>query len=291
MSGFLDDLPRRYRVILCDLWGCVHNGVRIIPGVVERLDRWAAEGRCVIFLTNAPRPSQAVVEQLAALGLPERLNGRVVSSGDAALAWLKRGELRHAVFLGSSTDAVRLESEGLRFAPEDEADTVICSGFDERGFDLTDYVAQLERFAGRQLEMLCLNPDRVVHRGDDAEPCAGALADAYGELGGLVRYFGKPHSHIYEHAITHAERLAASRLDRSEIIAIGDSIATDFVGAANQAIDFVFVAAGIDNETYRADPEQAFECAIGLRARGARPVSVVQGLGADISEKSIYETR
>ncbi|QNP42732.1 hypothetical protein H9L15_11475 [Sphingomonas daechungensis] len=49
----LDALPERYRVILCDIWGVIHDGVRLYPGSADRLRQWREEGRKVILITNA----------------------------------------------------------------------------------------------------------------------------------------------------------------------------------------------------------------------------------------------
>ena len=70
--SYLDALPARYRLILCDVWGVVHDGVTIFPGSAERLLQWEGEGRTVILLTNAPRTEEAVAAQLDRLGLPRR---------------------------------------------------------------------------------------------------------------------------------------------------------------------------------------------------------------------------
>lgn len=280
MSAFLANLPERYQVIFCDLWGCVHNGISLFPGVVERLDQWAVEQRTVIFLTNAPRPSDAVRAQLSTLGLPDRLNRHVVSSGDTALAWIHeaRPDLAFS-FLGSEADAVRLASAGLRLSAEVNADTVICTGFDERGFDLMHYRQQLQEFAKGGAEMLCFNPDRVVHRGGEAELCAGAIADVYEEMGGIVRQFGKPHGQIYDHAIRYAGEQRGSLPDHRNVLAIGDSLATDFVGAANAGLDFLFIAGGIDESAYRTRSD-CFSALKGLKEPGQTlPVAVARSLG------------
>ncbi|QNP46815.1 hypothetical protein H9L14_07180 [Sphingomonas sediminicola] len=68
--SYLDALPERYRVILCDIWGVVHDGVNLYPGAAERLLQWRSEGRTVILITNAPRTAEAVESQLARIGLP-----------------------------------------------------------------------------------------------------------------------------------------------------------------------------------------------------------------------------
>ncbi len=77
----------------------------------------------------------------------------------------------------------------------------------------------------RALFMVCANPDIVVERGDTLVYCAGALADAYAELGGEVLYCGKPHAPIYEAALAEAAALRggdAPPLER--VLAIGDSV-------------------------------------------------------------------
>ena len=53
-------LDAKYRLILCDVWGVVHDGVRLYPGAAERLRQWRQEGRCVALITNAPRTAEAV---------------------------------------------------------------------------------------------------------------------------------------------------------------------------------------------------------------------------------------
>jgi HAD superfamily hydrolase (TIGR01459 family) len=88
--------------------------------------------------------------------------------------------------------------------------------------------------------MHCLNPDRVVMRGNVREPCAGALADLYEGIGGEVIWYGKPHDAIYNHALHCAGDPAAAA-----VLAIGDGLQTDMLGAARHGFDAVFVSGGI----------------------------------------------
>ena len=46
--SFCDTLDPKYRLILCDVWGVVHDGVTLYPGAAERLRQWRGEGRCVV---------------------------------------------------------------------------------------------------------------------------------------------------------------------------------------------------------------------------------------------------
>ena len=77
-------------------------------------------------------------------------------------------------------------------------------------------------------------------RGGVSEPCAGALADIYIALGGEVIWYGKPHATIYRHAL----RLGGNPPPEA-VLAIGDSLQTDILGAARMGIDAIFVTGGI----------------------------------------------
>ena len=80
----------------------------------------------------------------------------------------------------------------------------------------------------------------MVIRGGVPEPCAGALADLYLGLGGRVEWYGKPFPAIYRHALKIAGNPPAD-----EVLAIGDALQTDVLGAAKMGFDAVFVAGGI----------------------------------------------
>jgi HAD superfamily hydrolase (TIGR01459 family) len=88
--------------------------------------------------------------------------------------------------------------------------------------------------------MHCLNPDRVVIRGGVAEACAGAIAELYQGLGGRVIWYGKPHKAIYRHALHRAGEPPADT-----ILAIGDGLQTDILGAAQMGFDAIFISGGI----------------------------------------------
>ena len=115
-----------------------------------------------------------------------------------------------------------------------------CTGFDEDRADPADYRDQFAALVDRDVVMHCLNPDRVVIHIGVVEPCAGALADLYEQLGGRVLWYGKPHAPIYEHAL----RLAGSP-PRARVLAVGDGLVTDMLGAAHAGIDAWFVSHGI----------------------------------------------
>ncbi len=124
------------------------------------------------------------------------------------------------------------------------ADGIICTGlFDEFTETAEDYRQRLVTAKVRGLPMLCANPDLLVALEDREVPCAGALAALYEEIGGEVRYFGKPHAPIYDLA---RQRLAQiSGNGNGRILAIGEGVNTVVAGAKLAGIDIVFVTNGL----------------------------------------------
>jgi len=262
-----ETLDPRYRLILCDVWGVVHNGVALYPGAAERLTRWRDDGRCVILLTNAPRTQEAVEQQLARIGLPSSCWDAIATSGEAGIAALKALDTPVG-FIGTADDRRVLESRNVRFADDGEFDDLACTGTREGQPDPEDYRQELERLLARDVHLHCLNPDRVVVRGGVPEACAGAIADIYQMMGGRVTWYGKPFPAIYEHALDRA-----GKPPKEEVLAVGDGLQTDILGAARMGFDAVFVTGGIHGgEPFPDD----FAERNGLG--DWRPVAVVDGL-------------
>ena len=265
--SYLDALPERYRVILCDVWGVVHDGVRLYPGAAERLLQWRGEGRLVILITNAPRTAEAVEQQLEQIGLPGEAWDGIATSGEAGIAALKLLD-KPVGFVGTRSDRAVLEGRGIAIDDTDDFTDLACAGLDGRRQDVDDYVPDLERWAARGVTMHCLNPDRLVIRGGVPEACAGAIADVYEALGGQVIWYGKPYPAIYEHALH-----LAGDPPTEAVLAVGDGLQTDILGAARMGFDAVFVTGGInEGEPFPAD----FAAKYGLG--DWQPVAVVDSL-------------
>lgn len=266
---FLDDLPERYRVILCDLWGVVHDGFHLYEGAAERLRRFRGDGRKVVLITNAPRTSAAVEQQLARIGLPRDAWDGIATGGQAGIDHLK-GSDGPVGFLGTDDDRRILAEAGVRLAEDDSFSELGCTGLPNRRGSPEDYFPLLESMANRRVRMHCLNPDRVVIHGGVREYCAGAIADLYVGLGGQVDFYGKPYPAIYRYALSLADHPGAS-----EVLAIGDGLQTDILGAARMGFDAVFVTGGI----HAGEPFPAsFAAENGLGDWA--PVAIIEGLGA-----------
>lgn len=268
----LADLTGRYDAVFCDLWGCLHNGKAAYPAAVAALQGFRATGSKVVLLTNAPRPKSSVIKQLDGLGVPRDAFDLVVTSGDAAQMGMLSGAVGRKVHhIGALKDepfftdfaddlaAYAKTQPPISRVPLNEAEGIVCTGlFDDLTETPDDYRATLLMAKTLGLPMLCANPDIIVDLGDRRLYCAGALAQAYEEMGGTALYFGKPHPPIYDLA---RRRLAeAGGPSDPQILCIGDGISTDIQGGIGEGLDTLFITGGLEAERFGSDvenPEQA----------------------------------
>ena len=75
------ELSPRYDVILCDVWGVLHNGVKASAPAGDALTRARANGATVILVSNAPRPPDGVAGILDGFGVPRTAYDAIVTSG------------------------------------------------------------------------------------------------------------------------------------------------------------------------------------------------------------------
>lgn len=257
----LAEVADSYDALLCDLWGCYHNGVTPYPAAVAALRAFRARGGVVILLTNAPRPSSAVKIGLDRMGAPEDTYDRIVSSGDATRAALASGAYgRRFHIVGPDKDLGLMDNLDIETTTLDQAEAILCTGlYDDSVETPADYVDFIAAARARDLPLLCANPDIVVDRGDRRLYCAGAIAAAYTEAGGRSFYFGKPHPPAYALARAAIGEVLAGdgrTVESSRILALGDGVLTDVPGAARDGVDCVFVSGGLAAEEVGDDPER-----------------------------------
>jgi HAD superfamily hydrolase (TIGR01459 family) len=254
----LSEIAERYDAFVIDLWGVLHDGVSAFPEAVACLEQLRAHGKGVLILSNAPRRADSVAERNVELGIARELCDVVMSSGEAAWQHLARRDDPWHRALGRRCHHIGPERDhGMRdgldtdfVAGTAEADFILLTGGCDFGDTAADYDGLLRAALARRLPMVCANPDLEVIRGGRREICAGAIALAYEELGGEVRYHGKPHAGVYRDCFAQADLPAGAR-----IAAIGDSLRTDIAGARAAGIDGIFIVGGLQGEELGADAE------------------------------------
>ncbi len=238
-------LLARHDLILCDIWGVVHNGQTPYPEAVRALDQARATGKTVLMISNAPRPGSVVKKQMAAIGVTGGYDD-VIASGDVTREILKKHPGLKVFHLGPERDLPNYENLDLSLVKLDDAEMIVCTGpFEDTKETPGDYEQMFAEVSKRKLPFLCANPDIVVERGDQLVWCAGALAQVYERYGGETIYAGKPHPAVYKDAFAMAANLRGKPVEKSRAIAIGDGVRTDLKGAVREGIECLFIAGGI----------------------------------------------
>jgi HAD superfamily hydrolase (TIGR01459 family) len=242
----LSDLAPDYDAILSDVWGVVHNGVVAHAEAVEALRRFRQAGGRVVLITNAPRAVAPIVSMLDRLQVPRDAYDAVITSGEVTRAMIApyRGKIIHHIGPPTIDDSI-YDGLGVIRGPAEEAEAVVVTDLDTDDDTPDMYEARIAVWLRRKLPLICANPDRVVEHGGRIIYCGGALADLYEAHGGRIRMAGKPYRQIYDEALRLADTAAGRPLERSRILAIGDSVRTDAIGAANAGLDLLFVTGSI----------------------------------------------
>lgn len=189
---------------------------------------------------------------------------------------IENSSKRVFLFGSGDNDEEYCETAGWSLAPIEEADMILARGTftlndgngivskkidgEEAYFAAHDKVLQVA--ADRKVPMLVANPDRV--RPDEGfPPMPGAIGDSYeralasdsrniviGETD-LVRRIGKPHSEVYELALSRNVN-DASNVD-SSVLMVGDALETDIIGGKASSVESLWVVAdGIHSEAVEA---------------------------------------
>ena len=237
----LSDVFSSYDTFVVDLWGVMHNGVNLHKKAMIVADELLKASKKVVFLSNAPRPSQDVKEFLKKINMKEKYLNNVITSGEAAMHAINTNKFGKLFYhLGPPRDESIYSRIKNNKTQLDKSDFILCTGlFDDFENNLDYYKDLLKNHTSKKL--ICTNPDLIVHRGDEEEYCAGSIAQIFESLGGKVIYFGKPHKEIYKMCFNNKEK----------VLAVGDNLRTDIKGANNLNIDSLFITNGVHRDELR----------------------------------------
>lgn len=267
------DIFSRYDAFIIDLWGVMHDGSTLYPGAAETLAWLHEQRKQIVFLSNAPRRATLAEITLHKLGIAKTLYDHVLTSGETAYQMLKESMLfgPRYYYLGPGKDEDVLDGLAYeRVADPAQADFILNSGFEYDYQPEDDILPLLQRLYSLRLPLLCINPDIEVVKQDGARLlCAGWVAARYAGLGGHVVYIGKPHADVYARSFS-----LLGNPPKSRILAIGDNLHTDIVGANHQNIDCVLISGGILTSEQGHLPDER-ELAEHIAKAGATPTYVL----------------
>ena len=240
----LKEIEDKYNIFFIDLWGVIHNGLELFEGVKNVLNRLKKKNKVIFFITNAPRRSFIIAEQLNDFGLSKNFYDCIISSGEITWLSLKKNfEKKKCFMIGPPRDYHLVEGLDIEIVEDYSkgVDIIINTGpwgDDDILENYTDLLNSLIKFNSL---MICSNPDKTVIRGKNFMICAGLLAEYYEKIGGKVIYYGKPHNNIYEFCYKLIEA-------ENKILVVGDSLENDIKGANLQKLDSVLITDGIHRE-------------------------------------------
>tara|TARA_B100001063_G_scaffold199013_1_gene191727 strand:- start:164 stop:982 length:819 start_codon:yes stop_codon:yes gene_type:complete len=233
----LSSIADNYQLFYIDLWGVVHNGIKLYGEAIDALKQITQKNKDYVLLTNAPRPNSTVKKFLENMGMDKEIRDHVFTSGEAALRYLKKNFLDKTFFhIGPPRDFdLFMGFEKNKSMDIKKSEYILCTGlFDNYDKDLTFYKDLFEENINKK--MICTNPDLIVDRGTTREFCAGSVAMIFEKMGGEVEYFGKPYPEVYNQSIDNKNK---------KILSIGDNFNTDIKGANLLNYDSLIISNGI----------------------------------------------
>jgi len=234
-------LARLFDGFILDQWGVLHDGIRPYPGAVDCLRELHNAGKRIVVLSNTSKRETETLSLMSEIGFDTRCIDAMVSAGEEARAALKQSPPgRRCYAFTRSGDRSLLEGIGLDFVERlEEADFLAVIGSDAPARVVADYERDLRAGVTRGLPMVCANPDTARFTPQGLTEGQGVLALRYEALGGKVFYYGKPHAPIYRPC------LSALGCSTDKVVAIGDSVDHDVLGAARAGIASALIPGGV----------------------------------------------
>lgn len=243
----LEALANKFDIFLIDQFGVLVNGNGAYSFAPVALSKLAALGKRIIILSNSGKRSAPNIARLVALGFARDSFETILSSGEVAFEYLKSQigvtikPETEVLVVSRDNDFSSIEGLPLHLTqtPED-ANLIILAGSQGDVRELNTYKALLENPAHRGVLCLCTNPDMNMLTPSGQKFGAGRIAKMYQEMGGDVKWIGKPHAMIYEAAFQLLGQPA-----RARVLCVGDSPAHDIKGARDAGFMSALVRTGI----------------------------------------------
>ena len=260
----ISDIVSLYDVFILDQWGVMHDGYKGYDHAVSAVEQLIKENKKLIIISNSSKRKNSSISRLKSLGFDKNHFIEVMTSGE--MIWQEivtsienyRNDLQNCfhIYDSSKEDGLEFRNglEKLNFVSKiNEANFILaCTPFEKT--EPIDYIPILKDAVDMNLVMYCANPDFVtIEKNNDKNIyCMGTVADLYDHMGGKVVILGKPSKEIYEETCN-----KIIDLNKSKIVAIGDSLDHDILGANNFNIDSVLISMGIHKDLFVKGPEIA----------------------------------
>lgn len=228
---------KRITCFALDMDGTVYLGEKWIDGAREFLEAVEKAGKKYLFLTNnSSKNPQAYIEKLGKMGLVVE-NDKIVTSGQATIAYLKKNFPEKKVFLLGNELLKEEFSEAGILLDEENAEVVVV------GFDTTltyQKLCSVCDLVRRGLPYISTHPDFNCPTETGFVPDAGAIhafirASAFRDPDHII---GKPNADIMDYLAKRAG------VDKAQTAMVGDRLYTDVAAGVNNGYTGILVLSG-----------------------------------------------
>ncbi|MEM1287771.1 MAG: TIGR01459 family HAD-type hydrolase [Pseudomonadota bacterium] len=246
LTSFTEPFP----VVIFDQWGVLHNGAEPYPGAIGAIEELHRAGKRLAVLSNSGKRAESNRARIASFGFPADRFETVMTSGEAFYRDVETGavQLGRVFVIDAKRGDFEAWSVGLNVERTEElsqAAQLIVMGLPE-GSDGSEHAHTMSQALDRGLPLYCTNPDRQSPRaGASFQISPGSLAHQYGEKGGKVVFYGKPHAPIF-HAL--CRELS---VEPAQCLMVGDSFEHDIAGAHGIGMAAAFVMGGLHAADFR----------------------------------------
>ena len=258
ISG-LEEIYERYDVFLLDQWGVMHDGSKGYPDAIKCIKKLMKENKTLIIISNSSKRKINTIAKLGKLGFDSNNFKEVMTSGEMIWQSLMQSKHKETKNLGKNCfhicDETNLEGkqfiEGLEkfnyVNDISDADFILgCTPFNK--FKVIDFLPLLSEAKKNNLPFICANPDfDTIEKNSQKDIyCMGTISEIYNNIGGKSFILGKPSIHIYNEVSK-----SLDQINKSKILAVGDSLYHDIKGAINFGIDRLLITStGIHQECF-----------------------------------------
>ena len=211
----------------------------------------------MIIISNSSKRKQSSINRLPILGFNSDLFDEVITSGEMiwqaiSLSLKKYGDnLKKCfhIFDNTKEDGIKYRDglKNIEFVNDiREADFILACTPYEDSLPM-DYIPILNKAYKNKMPMFCANPDfETVEKVNKKNIfCMGTIAELYQDMGGKVIILGKPSQEIY-----HEATKFLNSYKKSQMVAVGDSLFHDIMGAKQFGIDSVLITSGIHADSF-----------------------------------------
>lgn len=237
------EIIEKYDAIMLDVWGVLHASGILYKNTLPSIQEIRKRGVKILLISNAPRRSAKLMAFLAELGIIQGVHyDDAITSGESFFLQMKNRNSCRAFYLGLSKDLetfAKIPNIKITHDIEESYDFAVATGM------VPGYKEILLNLLEKKKPLHCLNPDIIIIKSNkEEEKCAGFIASEYKKMGGNVLYYGKPDHLIYEQGLDILKTLKPD-ITKQKILAVGDGMETDILGANNFGIDSALCLTGI----------------------------------------------